>query len=104
MIKNFFKLSLRNLSRNKGFSAINILGLAIGMASAMLIFLWIQNEVSHDKFHEKKDRLYLASNRDKFGGETWAWAQTSKPIAIATVSYQAIKAGVANPVRSLRTE
>lgn len=37
-------------------------------------------------------------------GETWAWAQTSKPIAIATVSYQAIKAGVANPVRSLRTE
>ena len=104
MIKIFFILSLRNLSHNKGFSAINILGLAIGMASAMLIFLWIQNEVSHDKFYENKDRLYSASNRDKFGGETWAWAQTSKPIAIATVSYQAIKAAVANPVKSLRTE
>ncbi len=83
MIKNFFKISYRNLSRNKGFSAINILGLAIGMASAMLIFLWIQNEVSHDKFHEHNDRLYLANNRDKFGGETWAWPQTSKPLAPA---------------------
>ena len=83
MIKNILKLAIRNLSRNKGFSAINILGLAIGMASAILIFLWIQNEVSHDKFHEKKDRIYIANNRDKFAGETWAWSQTSSPLAPA---------------------
>ncbi|MBC7887088.1 MAG: ABC transporter permease [Ferruginibacter sp.] len=83
MIKNFLKISFRNLSRNKGFSAINLLGLAIGMGSAMLIFLWIQNEVSHDRFHEKKERIYIANNRDKFGGETWAWSQTSKPLAPA---------------------
>lgn len=81
MIKNYFKIALRNLLRNKGFSAINILGLAIGMASAILILLWIQNEMSHDRFHEKKDRLYVANNRDKINGETLAYSITAKPLA-----------------------
>ena len=83
MIRNYFKIAFRNLLRNKVFSTINILGLAIGMASAILIFLWIQNEVSHDQFHEKKGRIYVANNRDKFDGELWAWSQTSKPLAPA---------------------
>ena len=78
MIKNFFKIAFRNLQRNKGFSFINIAGLAIGMASAVLILLWIQNELSHDKFHEKIDRIYVANNRDKFNGELWAWNNTPK--------------------------
>lgn len=81
MIKNFFKIAFRNLLRNKGFSAINILGLAIGMASAILILLWIQNEVSYDRFHEKLDRIYTLNNRDKFNGEQWAWASTPKILA-----------------------
>ncbi len=81
MFKSYIKIAWRNLLRNKGFSAINILGLAIGMASAILILLWIQNEMSHDRFHEKRDRLYTANNRDKFNGEMWAWSQTSKPLA-----------------------
>ena len=83
MLRNIFKTAWCNLSRSKGFSAVNILGLTIGMASASLIFLWIQNEVSHDKFHTKKDRLYVANNRDKFNGELWAWGHTSKPLATA---------------------
>ncbi|MEP6949776.1 MAG: ABC transporter permease [Ginsengibacter sp.] len=78
MIKNFFKIAWRNILRNKGFSIINISGLAIGMASAVLILLWIQNEMSHDKFHAKSDRIYTANNRDKFNGEVWAWARTPK--------------------------
>ncbi|MGZ3950520.1 MAG: ABC transporter permease, partial [Flavisolibacter sp.] len=60
MIGNYFKIAFRNLFRNKAFSLINISGLAIGMASAMLILLWIQNEVSYDQFHEKKNRIYEA--------------------------------------------
>ena len=60
MLKNFFKIAFRNLWRSKGFSAINIIALAIGMASAIIILLWIQNEVSYDQFHEKKDRIYEA--------------------------------------------
>jgi len=83
MFKNYIKIAWRNLIRNKAFSAINILGLAIGMASAILILLWIQNEVSHDRFHEKRDRLYTANNRDKFNGEIQAWSRTSKPLALA---------------------
>ena len=48
------------------------------MASAVLILLWIQNELSHDKFHAKGDRIYTANNRDKFNGEVWAWNSTPK--------------------------
>ena len=78
MIKNYLKTAWRNLIGNISFSVINILGLAIGMASAILILLWIQNEMSHDRFHEKKDRLYVANNRDRFNGELWAWNNTPK--------------------------
>ncbi|MEO6674198.1 MAG: ABC transporter permease, partial [Ginsengibacter sp.] len=81
MLKNYFIIAIRNLKRNKGFSFINISGLAIGMASAILILLWIQNEVSHDKFHAKGDRIYIANNRDKFNGEVWAWPNTPKILA-----------------------
>ena len=80
MTVNFFKIAYRNILRNKGFSFINISGLAIGMASAVLILLWIQNEMSHDKFHEKGDRIYTANNRDKFNGEVWAWSVYTKDI------------------------
>jgi len=69
MIRNFFKVAYRNFFRNKGFSAINITGLAIGMAAAMLIFLWIQDEVSYDKFHKNKDRIYELWNRVPSGGK-----------------------------------
>ncbi len=78
MIKNFFKITYRNLLRNKAFSFINISGLAIGMASAVLILLWIQNEMSHDKFHAKASRIYTANNQDKFNGQVWAWSTTPK--------------------------
>jgi len=83
MIKNFFKITYRNLLRNKGFSLINISGLAIGMASSVLILLWIQNEMSHDTFHAKGDRIYTVNNRDKFNGNLWAWSTTPSPMAPA---------------------
>lgn len=81
MFKNYFKIAFRNLWKNKGFSFINIAGLAVGMASAMLILLWIQNEVSHDRFYSKSDRIYTLNNRDKFNGELWAWNSTPKILA-----------------------
>jgi ABC-type antimicrobial peptide transport system permease subunit len=58
MLKNFWKIAVRNLLRSKGFSFLNIAGLALGMASATLILLWIQHESSYDTFHEKDARLY----------------------------------------------
>src|SRR5690242_20531994 len=77
MIKNFFKVAYRNLLRNKGISTINITGLAIGMASAMLILLWIQDELSYDQFHKNKDRIYEVWNRVPFDGKIAAWNSVS---------------------------
>ena len=81
MIKNYFKIALRNLLKRKGFSFVNIIGLSIGMAAAMLILLWIQNEMAHDQFYPKINRLYKMYNRDKFNGEMWAWSSTPKIMA-----------------------
>jgi len=83
MLKNCLKVAFRNLWKNKGFSFINITGLAVGMASAILILLWIQNEVSYDQFHEKKDRIYEAWNRAEFSGKLNCWNTTPKVLASA---------------------
>lgn len=83
MIKNYFKIAWRNLLRKKSFSFINITGLAIGMAAAVLIFLWVQHEVSYDNFHEKKTRLYQVWNRLTTDGKTECWSNTPKPMAAA---------------------
>jgi putative ABC transport system permease protein len=76
MFKNFFKITVRNFKKNKGFTFINITGLAIGMASAILILLWIQNEMRLDTQYPKSGRLYLMYNRDKFSGQLFAWNST----------------------------
>jgi putative ABC transport system permease protein len=81
MIKNFFKIAWRNLLRNKGFSFINISGLAVGMAAAVLILLWIQHELSYDQFHEKKARIYEAWNKTHFSGKLQCWNTTPKVLA-----------------------
>ncbi|PZR24669.1 MAG: ABC transporter permease [Citrobacter freundii] len=81
MLRNFFKVAWRNMLRAKGFTLINIVGLIVGMASAILILLWIQNEVSYDDFHQKKDRIYEAWNRASFSGELNSWNTTPKVLA-----------------------
>ncbi|HVX52694.1 MAG TPA: ABC transporter permease [Chitinophagaceae bacterium] len=78
MIKNYFKLAFRSLLKNKAHTFINISGLAVGMASVILILLWVQNEMSHDRFYKKIDRIYIACNRDRFNGELHAWNNTPK--------------------------
>lgn len=77
MLGNYYKILIRNLAKNKAFSIINILGLTIGMASALLIFIWIQQEYSVEKFHEKADRLYAVYNREDDG--TRRWVNNSTP-------------------------
>ena len=83
MFSNYLKIAFRNLWKNKGFSFINISGLAIGMASAILILLWMQNEISYDDFHEKKDRIYEVWNRATFSGALHCWNTTPKVLAAA---------------------
>jgi len=66
MIKNYLKIAWRNLWRNKFFSTINILGLALGMACSVLILLWVQNELSTDALHANGSRLYLVVERQYY--------------------------------------
>jgi len=77
MITNLFKIAYRNLLRNKGISLINITGLAIGMAAAILILLWLQNEISYDRFHGNKNRIYEVWNRVAFDGKISSWNTVS---------------------------
>lgn len=58
MFKNYLKVAFRNIRRNKLFSAINILGLAVGMACSIFILLWVQHERSYDKFHKNGADIY----------------------------------------------
>jgi putative ABC transport system permease protein len=59
MIKNYFKITWRNIKNNKIYSFINIMGLAIGMACCILILLWVQDELSYEKFHKNYSDIYL---------------------------------------------
>ena len=58
MLRNYLKISLRHLRRQKGYSFINISGLALGLACCVLILLFVQNELSYDRFHNKAERIY----------------------------------------------
>jgi ABC-type antimicrobial peptide transport system permease subunit len=81
MLKNYFTIAWRTLMRGKTYSAINITGLAIGMAAAILIFLWIHNERSFDEFHRNKDRIYQVWNRVPIDGKLSCWNTVSAPLA-----------------------
>ena len=61
MYKNYLKIAIRNMLKSKVYSVINVLGLAIGMAATILILLFVQNELSYDKYHENSDRIYRVS-------------------------------------------
>ena len=58
MLKNYLKIAVRNLKKQKGYSIINITGLAIGMACCILILLWVQDELGYDRFHQDLDNIF----------------------------------------------
>ena len=65
MLKNYLILAVRNILRHKVYSFTNIAGLSVGMACCILIFLWVNYELSFDRYHEKADRIYrLATYMD----------------------------------------
>ncbi|MCE7040637.1 ABC transporter permease [Dyadobacter sp. CY312] len=69
MLQNYLKIAFRNLVKNKTYSGINIGGLAVGMAVAMLIGLWVYDELSFNKYHQNYDRIALAMQNQTVGGE-----------------------------------
>ena len=81
MLRNYFIMAVRNLWKNRGFSAINIFGLAMGIACSLLIFLWIKDEKSVDAFHTKGPRIYSVYEKMYNQGKIDAWYCTPFPLA-----------------------
>jgi putative ABC transport system permease protein len=81
MFKNYFKMAFRNLLKNKSFSAINILGLAIGLAVCLLITLFVIDELSYDKYNVNADRIYRVSSDFNFNGSILQKRESPSPMA-----------------------
>lgn len=101
MLKNYIKIALRNMFRNKLYSLINLFGLAIGMAACLIIYLWVQDELSYDRFHQNADRIYRIERKFDFRDMHGQAPITSGPYGKALVSdYPEIE----NSVRLARNE
>ena len=81
MLKNNLKLALRNLWKNKGYSAINIFGLAIGLAVCLLIMLFVLDELSYDRFNKNAERIYRVNTNIKLNGSGFNQQSTPAPMA-----------------------
>ncbi len=83
MLRNFWTIARRNLLRNRGYESLNMLGLAIGLACAFFISIWIHHELNMDRFHEEADRTYAVMRHSTFGGERGTTRSMPKPLADA---------------------
>ncbi|GAB3539642.1 hypothetical protein GCM10027443_36490 [Pontibacter brevis] len=84
MFANYVKIAFRNLFRNKVYSTINIAGLAIGVASCVLIFLYVQDELSYEKHFSKADRIVRLAGEIKFDSqEPNKFALSPPPVSAA---------------------
>ncbi|HWB26462.1 MAG TPA: ABC transporter permease [Chitinophagaceae bacterium] len=81
MFKNYLKVALRNLWKNKAFSAINIIGLATGLAVCLLIVLFVMDELSYDRYNVNADRIYRVDADIAFNGTTFNASVTPEPLA-----------------------
>lgn len=80
MFKNYLKIAWRNLKKNKGYSAINIGGLALGMAVTLIIGLWIQDQLSYNAYFTKKDRIAQVFQSQTFNSETGTGPAIPRPL------------------------
>jgi len=83
MFRNYLTIALRNIKKQKGYSFINIAGLAVGMACCIFILLWVHDELSYDRYHEKSDRIYRITYAEEIGGAYDHYALSPFPAAPA---------------------
>lgn len=81
MIKNYIKIAFKSLLKNKGVTIINVLGLAMGLATCLLIVFYVVDELSYDRYNTKADRIYRANADIKYGGNASSYAVTPPPLA-----------------------
>jgi len=73
MLKNLIKTALRNLYKNFGYSSLNILGLTIGVTSALFLIIYVSDEISYDRYNEKVDRIYRVSSHIQEPDDQFTW-------------------------------
>jgi putative ABC transport system permease protein len=83
MLANYLKSAFRNIVKQKGFFFINTAGLAVGIGVCLLLYLWIIDEWSYDRYHEKTDRIYRVVSQSEFEGKIDRFANTPAPLAPA---------------------
>lgn len=81
MFKNYLKTTFRNLWKNKGYSMLNIGGLAVGIACAALILLWVEDELTFNHYFSNRDNLYKIKDRQTYDGQTFTFDATPGPLA-----------------------
>ncbi|MEM8893340.1 MAG: ABC transporter permease [Bacteroidota bacterium] len=81
MLQNYLRVGFRSLKKNKVYASINILGLAVGLASCLAIFFFVKKEFSYDQFHTKVDRIYRVTNVFERASGTIFWARTPPALA-----------------------
>ncbi|HEX9654004.1 MAG TPA: FtsX-like permease family protein [bacterium] len=86
MLKNYLKIAIRNLVKDKGYSAINVIGLAAGMACCILICFYILDEISYDRFHQDYQRIFRVVSDEKNEGQVRRLANAYGPLAPALIS------------------
>lgn len=94
MFKNYFKTAWRSLLRNKFYSAINISGLAAGLATGIMLLLWVQNELSYDKFNKGYQSIYKLSSHFNDNGEKQVWNGVPGPLAVFAKTIPEVQAVV----------
>ncbi len=80
MLRNYFKVAIRNILKHKFYSAINVLGMTIGVTACILIVLYVVDELSYDRFHAKADRMYQVGLHGKIGGQEVRTTNTCPPL------------------------
>jgi putative ABC transport system permease protein len=86
MLKNYLKITIRNLTKNKLFSTVNILGLTIGITCFILIALFVLDELTYDSFNTKADRIFRLNSHYKVGDDRFNLANSPMPLADALTS------------------
>jgi len=94
MLKNYLLISFRNLRKQFSYSLINIAGLGLGLATALLLILWVSHELSYDSFHSKADRIYRSSMEYSFGGQVSKTSVSPTALLPALKSFAEVEEGV----------
>jgi putative ABC transport system permease protein len=91
MFKNYFKTAWRSLLKNKFYTVINISGLAVGLATGIMLLMWVQNEKSYDKFNKDYQQIYRLSTHFNSNGEKQTWTGVPGPLAVFAKTMPAVQ-------------